>query len=261
MENGGGKEFLPGYPTIDQFTQTNLKRILGITKISNDLPGENREDYDFYSTFPEFRKTMSTQGKKLKEMIKVQLGFQGIRSGVPTSEIEALVELLTDANDSILERINISLDEAAGIKKDIDPTLLAISEKNISRVAGSWNNFDRRKKKEETQEVKLLAAKNVLRPQMKFNKFIDNTAAPFAPRLSEKPHSKKPLSILVEYDETNTEYFSHPYLFEIERIVPEGEMLTASEVSMPKSVDTTEMVYVQNRLVYYFRILVINRNP
>ena len=39
MENGEGKEFLPGYPTTDQFTQTNLKRILGVTKISNDLPG------------------------------------------------------------------------------------------------------------------------------------------------------------------------------------------------------------------------------
>ena len=39
MDNEGGEEFLPGYPTIDQFTQTNLKRILGITKISNDLPG------------------------------------------------------------------------------------------------------------------------------------------------------------------------------------------------------------------------------
>ena len=38
-ENGGDKEFLPGFQTIDQFTQSNLKKILGLTKVANDLPG------------------------------------------------------------------------------------------------------------------------------------------------------------------------------------------------------------------------------
>ena len=36
-----------------------------------------------------------------------------------------------------------SLDEASGAKKEANPMLLEISEKNINRVAGSWNNFDR----------------------------------------------------------------------------------------------------------------------
>eukprot|EP00088_Acartia_fossae_P033021 TRINITY_DN3379_c0_g1_i1.p1 TRINITY_DN3379_c0_g1~~TRINITY_DN3379_c0_g1_i1.p1 ORF type:complete len:868 (-),score=234.75 TRINITY_DN3379_c0_g1_i1:296-2899(-) len=246
MEGGGGEdEILPGYESIDKFSQANLKRILGVTKISNDLPGEKREDYDYYSTFPEFRKTMATQGKKLKEMIKTQLNFQGIKAGVSTSSIDALVDLLTDANDTILERININLDEAAGIKKDVDPALLEITENNVSKVAGSWNNFDRRKKKPENGEVKLLAAKNVLRPQVKFKKFIDNTSKPFSPRLTDKPHSKKPLSVLVEYDDNNVEFFSHPYLFEIERLTHDEEMLAHTEATLPKTVETTEMKYVQ----------------
>lgn len=247
VENGSDKEFLPGYPTIDQFTQTNLKRILSLTKVSNDLPGNKREDYDFYSTFPEFRKSMATQGKKLREMIKTQLSFQGMKTGVPQSNIDSLVDMLTDANDSILERINISLDEAGGGKKIADPLLLSVSQSNVSRVAGSWNNFDRTKFKGENKagEVKLLAAKNVLRPQVKFKKFIDNTSAPFTPRLTEKPHSKKPLSILVEYDDSNTEFFSHPYLFEMERLKPEGDMVTLIEASMPKSVDTTDFAFIQ----------------
>ena len=35
-------------------------------------------------------------------------------------------------------------------------------------------------------------------------------------RLTEKPHSLKPLSILVEYDNDGHECYSHPYSFEID---------------------------------------------
>merc|ERR1719233_2658644 len=178
-------------------------------------------------------------------MLKSQLSFQGIKSGVNTSDIENLVDMLTDANDTILERINMSLDEASGAKKEANPMLLEISEKNINRVAGSWNNFDRRKNKGESNDVKLLAAKNVIRPQVKFKKFIDNTTKPFMPRLTDKPHNKKPLSILVEYDDSNLEFYSHPYLFEIERFKPIDFMVENCEARMPKSVDVTELVMVE----------------
>ena len=43
--------------------------------------------------------------------------------------------------------------------------------------------------------------------------------------LLDKPNSKKPLSILVEYDDNNVEFYSHPYLLEIERFNPSSEQL------------------------------------
>ena len=33
-------EFLPGFGSVDEFTQANLKKILHATKLSNDLPGK-----------------------------------------------------------------------------------------------------------------------------------------------------------------------------------------------------------------------------
>jgi hypothetical protein len=41
--------------------QVNLRRILMATKLSNDLPGEKRADYDYYSTFAGFRAVMQAQ--------------------------------------------------------------------------------------------------------------------------------------------------------------------------------------------------------
>ena len=57
-------------------------------------------------------------------------------------------------------------------------------------------------------QVKLLAGKHVVRPQINFRNKIDNSSNPFMPRLKEKPHCKKPLSILIEYDvEDETEFY------------------------------------------------------
>ncbi len=44
-------------------------------------------------------------------------------------------------------------------------------------------------------------------------------------RLTEKPHSLKPLSILVEYDNEGNECYSHPYAYEIDNFrMPEWQM-------------------------------------
>ncbi|XP_023327767.1 exosome component 10-like [Eurytemora carolleeae] len=243
-------EFLPGFGSVDEFTQANLKKILHATKLSNDLPGEKREDFDYYSTFPEFRKVLSVQGRKLRDMLKMQLNFQGINSGVGSSQVEDLVDLLTDTNDTILERINMNLDEAAGLKREVNPLLLEVSQSNVNRVSGSWNNFNRNQKKSENKkdnDVKLLTARNVMRPQVKFKSFIDNTEKPFTPRLKEKPHSKKPLSILIEYDEVGGEFFSHPYLFEIERFSPSHDQLKPRPIPIPLGVERVDMDFIETK--------------
>lgn len=43
------------------------------------------------------------------------------------------------------------------------------------------------------------------KPQLKFRKPIDNSLSPFVPKLKEKPHSIKPLSVLPEYSAKNEE--------------------------------------------------------
>ena len=49
------EDFLPGFPSVDQFSQANLRKILLATKYSNELPADKKSDWDYYTTFPGFR--------------------------------------------------------------------------------------------------------------------------------------------------------------------------------------------------------------
>lgn len=225
---GPPPEFVPGYPNVDMYSAASLRQILLATKHSNSIPGERRADWDYYDTFSGFRNVMNSQQSQIRDMIKNLMEYNGInKARLNSTEVADLMDTLSDANDAILERVNMNLDEASGIKRDADPLLLEVSQKYVAGGGGSWNNFNRKHQAASTPSpVKLLAAKNVLRPQMKFSKFIDNSDNPFQPRLSEKPHAMKPLSILVELDGESKEVFSHPYIYEMERDQPLNNQLT-----------------------------------
>jgi len=242
-------QFVPGFSNVDMYTGATLRQILLATKYSNSIPGERRADWDYYDTFSGFRNVMNSQNAMLRDMIRNTFEFNGInKSRLGATEVADLMDTLSDANDAILERINMNLDEAAGIKKDADPLLLEVSQKFVAG-GGSWNNFDRKKDANQSNSptpVKLLAAKNVLRPQMKFSKFIDNSDHPFQPRLEEKPHAMKPLSMLVEYDGEGKEVFSHPYIYEMERDQPLNTQLSITVPVKPGGIEQTELMFVDN---------------
>ena len=225
----GQAQFVPGFPTVDMYSSATLRQILLATKYSNSIPGEKRADWDYYDTFSGFRNVMTSQNSALKDVIKNLMEFNGInKARLGSTEVADLMDTLSDANDAILERVNMNLDEAAGIKRDADPLLLEVSQKFVAGGGGSWNNFNRKQESSSSAStpVKLLAAKNVHRPQMKFSRFIDNSDHPFQPRLTEKPHAMKPLSILVEFDGEGKEVFSHPYIYEMERDQPLNSQLS-----------------------------------
>lgn len=73
--DGGGpenqeEEFLPGFATVENYSQASLKQILLATKHSNAIPGEKKADWDYYDTFSGFRSVMAKQNSTLREMIK-----------------------------------------------------------------------------------------------------------------------------------------------------------------------------------------------
>lgn len=93
---------------------------------------------------------------------------------------------------------------------------------------------------------KLLSAKNILRPQLKFKEKIRNCSGPFVPKIKEKPHSSKPLAILLELNDLGDEEFGHPYEFELERFTPNPKFLTvADEVAPFSKVQDTPLVIVE----------------
>ena len=62
---------------------------------------------------------MGAQGDKIREIIKSQLNYHSIKANVDSGDIGDLVDVLCDANDALMERINMNLDEAAGIRYEL----------------------------------------------------------------------------------------------------------------------------------------------
>ena len=237
--------FLPGHPTASAFTSASLRTIAAAMAASNGLPSEKKDNWAFYSTFQAFRDVMGGERDRLADAINAILRWNGIKGRCPDNEAD-LQEMLTEVNDQLLERINTNLDEAAGIKKDADPVLMEVAATKGAPISGSWNN---RKNPAVREEVKLVTAKNISRPQLAFKDLIDNSAGkPFVPRLKEKPHAKKPLSILREFEEDGTEQCSHPYMYELDLFEPSEEQLAAGKgsASAPLGLAEAKLVLVEN---------------
>ena len=115
--------FLPEYQTIDSFTQESLKRINYATKASNAIPSDRKEDWDYYSTFKGFRQVMNVQGNAIQRQILALLKYNNIKVPNPGNNVADTLEMLTESNDQLLERISMNLDEAEGIQKVINIVL------------------------------------------------------------------------------------------------------------------------------------------
>ena len=55
------KAFLPGYPTLESYTQDLLRTMSAAIKSSNSLPCDRKEDWDYYTTFKSFRDVTKAQ--------------------------------------------------------------------------------------------------------------------------------------------------------------------------------------------------------
>ncbi len=229
---------------MDALVNPCVKSVSKCTAACNAVPGEKRQDWDLYSTFDGYRKVMQVEREKIEGLMDKLLAWSGIKVRTADLSVQDMMELLSDANDQILDRVNIHLDEASGLRKEID--LVAVSMTQQKQISGSWNrNKERGSAEEREQKVRLLTAKNVSRPQISFKDFIDNSSSPFVPRLKEKPHALKPLSILVEYADDGTEIFSHPYRFEMEALKPlELQLKRTGRREEPKELASTECLMV-----------------
>ena len=177
----------------------------------------------------------------------MHLGAHNCRLGrqKTANDLEEKTDSVVDANDLILERVNNLLDEASG-KKKTDPNLIVASltdggggglAATLSRLppaskVATWNRatagvgesrVDKAARSGGDGDVRLLAAKNVNRPQLSFKDSIDNGAAPFVSKLRVKPNAKTPLHLSFPssdfVDHSGNEIVVHPYRDEIRSFV------------------------------------------
>uniref|UniRef100_A0A8B9E0Y1 Exosome complex component 10 n=1 Tax=Anser cygnoides TaxID=8845 RepID=A0A8B9E0Y1_ANSCY len=269
-----GEAALPGFDDADAFVKYALGTVVAATKASNGLPRPG-DEYDFYRSFPGFRAYCETQGHRLLHCMSRVMQYHGCRSHMKdrskVTELEDKFDMLVDSNDVILERVGILLDEAAGVNKNQQPVLPA-GLQLPQTIVSSWNRkAGESHKRTKSETFRLLHAKNISRPQLKFREKIDNSNTPFVPKLFIKPNALKPLpealtksgrerkerpedldvpAALADFihqqrtQQTEQDMFAHPYQYELEHFSPPDGVLKKPEPQMYRPIKETPCHFV-----------------
>ncbi|XP_073814612.1 exosome component Rrp6 [Musca autumnalis] len=236
------------FDSIEEFTKKGLSEIVVATKCANSFPqGASR---DLYCAYPTFGRVIDEQSHRILGLISHVLKRENVRGNIQRRQPDEQFEMLLECNDAMFERLQINLDELAGIKK---PPQTIVVESQITSTptpgkgAGSWNL--KSNESSPSFAARLITAKNIARPQVKFQIPVDNSPdKPFMPRLKEKPNSLKPLAILPEYDDAgNIVSYLHPYEFELMKFEAPADLLKPREPEQPKNVDATELMYIDTK--------------
>ncbi|NXK19848.1 EXOSX protein, partial [Arenaria interpres] len=273
-EKGSAAAVLPGFDDADAFVKYALGMVVAATKASNGLP-QPGDEYDFYRSFPGFRAYCETQGDRLLHCMSKVMQYHGCRSYMKdrskVTELEDKFDMLVDSNDVILERVGILLDEAAGVNKNQQPVLPA-GLQPPQTIISSWNRkAGESHKRAQSETFRLLHAKNISRPQLKFREKIDNSNTPFVPKLFIKPNALKPLpealtksgrerkerpedldvpAALADFihqqrtQQTEQDMFAHPYQYELEHFSPPDGVLKKPEPQMYRPIKETPCHFV-----------------
>ncbi|XP_026571642.1 exosome component 10 [Pseudonaja textilis] len=262
-ESNGAAMVLPGFRDADSFVKHALGTVVSATKASSGLP-QPGDEYDFYRSFPGFQAYCEMQGERLLQCMSKVMQYHGCRSHLQdhskVTELEDKFDLLVDANDVILERVGMLLDEAAGVNKNQQP-VLPTGLQPPKTIVSSWNRKQNRdpSTRSNLETFRLLHAKNIVRPQLKFREKVDNSNTPFVAKLFVKPNALRPLpkallksrqeqkerpedldvpAALADFlhqqrtQQTEQDMFAHPYRYELEHFSVPAECLEKPQVQM-----------------------------
>lgn len=261
------EELCPGFRDADAFVKYGLGAVLSATKASAGLP-QTGDEYDFYRSFPGFQEFCESQGDKLLHCMSRIMQHHGCRSHMrdrnKLTGLEERFDLVVDSNDVILEKVGILLDEADGVNRTQQPVMPA-GFQAPKIVVSSWNRKQGSASGSRSETFRLLHAKNVTRPQLKFKEKIDNSNTPFVPKIFIKPNALKPLpsyftnkkmrkerpedldvpAALADFihqqrtQEHVEDMFAHPYQYELEHLSTSESLLSKPEPQMYKAMTET----------------------
>uniref|UniRef100_A0A8C4IIR4 Exosome component 10 n=1 Tax=Dicentrarchus labrax TaxID=13489 RepID=A0A8C4IIR4_DICLA len=261
-ENG---ELCPGFKDVDAFVKYGLGAVLSATKASAALP-QAGDEYDFYRSFPGFQEFCESQGDKLLHCMSQIMQHHGCRSHMrdrnKLTGQEERFDLVVDSNDVILERVGILLDEADGVNRSQQPVMPA-GFQPPKIVVSSWNRKGTGSGSR-SEMFRLLHAKNVTRPQLKFKEKVDNSNTPFIPKIFIKPNATKPLpsckthrpedldvpAALADFihqqrtQEHVEDMFAHPYQYELDHLTIPESFLCKPVAQMYKPMDETRCSFI-----------------
>lgn len=264
-------ELCPGFKDADAFVKYGLGAVLSATRASAGLP-QSGDEFDFYRSFPGFQEFCESQGDKLLHCMSQIMQHHGCRSHMrdrnKLTGLEERFDLVVDSNDVILERVGILLDEADGVNRSQQPVMPA-GFQPPKIVVSSWNRKGS-SSGSRSETFRLLHAKNVMRPQLKFKEKVDNSNTPFIPKIFIKPNAVKPLpsyftnkqirkerpedldvpAALADFihqqrtQEHVEDMFAHPYQYELDHLTIAENLLSKPEPRMYKPITETKCAFI-----------------
>nr|XP_046253433.1 exosome component 10 [Scatophagus argus] len=264
-------ELCPGFKDVDAFVKYGLGAALSATKASGALP-QAGDEYDFYRSFPGFREFCESQGDKLLLCMSQIMQHHGCRSHMRDRDkltgLEERFDLVVDSNDVILERVGILLDEADGVNRSQQPVMPA-GFQPPKIVVSSWNRKGSGSGSH-SEKFRLLHAKNIQRPQLKFKEKVDNSNTPFIPKIFIKPNAIKPLpsyftdrniskerpedldvpaalADFIHQQRTQKhveDMFAHPYQYELDHLAIPESLLAKPQPQMYKPMAETKCSFI-----------------
>ena len=238
------QQIIPGYANFRDYLQESFDVIRAGIKAANNLPIGS--DFRYYSCFPSFVNAKDRNIKRTLSVMQCVMATAGVKNNISNRAVDEKFDLLLETNDILLDRANELMDKESGITRSSEVELV-VTHANKQVVNGSWNSEICRPPQpaDNAQSVRLLAGRNVQRPQLMFKDKIDNRPKPWCPKIKDKPNSLKPLSIYVEEGE-NGEVFSHPYEYELDMFSPPASQLQKSQPTKYKSLEETPLVIIEN---------------
>ncbi|XP_015601250.1 exosome component 10 [Cephus cinctus] len=240
-------DIIPGYSTFGDYVKTGFEILKAGIRAANNLP--SGDNFNYYACFSSFNDIRNEQIKKVLNTMQNVIEHSGIPGNIRRRDADEKFELLLEANDIFLDRAGICMDQESGIVQNPGVQLI-VSQTRNTNVNGSWNttttvpNTRSQEMVNNVQAIRLLAAKNVHRPQLSFKDKIDNSSKPWQPRIKDKPNSLKPLAIYLE-ETPDGEIFSHPYELELDKFKPPDSQLQKSKPEKYKSLEDTPLIIIE----------------
>ncbi|CAL2032925.1 unnamed protein product [Caenorhabditis brenneri] len=235
-----------------------------LVRESNGLP-KSGADFELYNSYPTFNSFMKKSEERLNALMAKVTKSIGCAMRVPDvgASVEHYTECVIEAQDNIAERVSTlhevlkkaELDQIVKVPEFITKAA-PTNRKTEAEISAAMKTFSAnigtvlaqkfREQREEAAQIVVLE-----KPQKTYSIGADNSAAPFASKLTVKHHAieKRTGITLIDDDEsgkrdwnraeTETEE-EHPYIAEILHFkVPKDQMTPAEPIKFKKLDETT----------------------
>ncbi|XP_073955663.1 LOW QUALITY PROTEIN: exosome component Rrp6 [Choristoneura fumiferana] len=230
------------YPHLTCVTQAGYTKVNKSIRSSNQMP--TGASYELFKTIADFDVVANQLSENVVQQSNKILHTEISTVKLKRIDIEYNTDIVADANDSILDRVNINMDTLKGVNRPSQLTEAAAKKSGIS--VSPWNTTPVIAKIQ-VGSTTLIGAKNIPRPQLMFKDPLDNSTNMWVPRISDKPNSIKPLALNILYnDEGEAVGYEHPYKVELDLYHPPGCFIDPDPTppEFPKPLEETSLTYV-----------------